>query len=115
MIAILNTVTDAAWRLATTPTPSPGGVDANDVTPGVWGFAITFLVAAAVVLLIIDMQRRVRRVNYKAEIDERLQEELAARREAGTDQNGQSQPGTPDQPGTSDGSGYDPSGNAPRR
>lgn len=77
MNAVLNVMTDAAWRLATTPSPSPSGVDANDVTPGVWGFVVTFLIAAAVVALIFDMQRRVRRVNYKAEIDERLQEELA--------------------------------------
>lgn len=111
MIPLLNTVTDAAWRFATTPTPSPTGVDANDVTPGVWGFAITFLVAAAVVLLIIDMQRRVRRVNYKAEIDERLQEELAAQ----SQQPGQ--PGTPGQPapGATDDTAEPDDGTTPRR
>jgi hypothetical protein len=77
MTAGLNIVTDAMWRLAATPMPTPKGVDADDVTPGVWGFAIIFIIAVVVVLLIIDMQRRVRRVNYKAEIDERLQDELA--------------------------------------
>jgi hypothetical protein len=77
MIAGFTAVTDALWRLAATPTPTPTGVDADDVTPGVWGFAIIFLIAVVVVLLIVDMQRRVRRVNYKAEIDERLQAELA--------------------------------------
>ncbi|WP_198410413.1 hypothetical protein [Mycetocola zhujimingii] len=97
MTAVLNVMTDAAWRLATTPSPSPSGVDANDVTPGVWGFVVTFVIAAAVVALIFDMQRRVRRVNYKAEIDERLQEELAA-------QSGQqSAPGQPATPRPQDG------------
>ena len=93
MIAGMNVVTDAMWRLAATPVPTPTGVDADDVTPGVWGFAVIFLIAVVVVLLIIDMQRRVRRVNYKAEIDERLQEELAASENAH---------GEPGDPGTSD-------------
>ena len=95
MIAGMNVVTDAMWRLATTPVPTPTGVDADDVTPGVWGFAVIFLIAVIVVLLIVDMQRRVRRVNYKAEIDERLQEELAASEHA-------SAPGEPREPGTPD-------------
>ncbi|MET4638979.1 hypothetical protein [Mycetocola sp. 2940] len=75
-----NTVTDAAWRLATTPTPTPSlEIDPNDVTPGPAGFIIVALLAAAVFLLIFDMQRRIRRVNHKAEISERLQAELAER------------------------------------
>ena len=82
MIAGVNAVTDAMWRFAATPMPTPTGVDADDVTPGVWGFAVVFLIAIVAVLLIIDMQRRVRRVNYRAEIDERLQEELAESRGA---------------------------------
>lgn len=92
MIAGINVVTDAIWRLAATPVPTPKGVDADDVTPGVWGFAVIFVIAVVVVLLIVDMQRRVRRVNYKAEIDERLQEELAESRRV--DSLGE-QPGTP--------------------
>ncbi|MFC6354971.1 hypothetical protein [Luethyella okanaganae] len=55
--------------------------DPNTVTPGVWGFVITFTIAAVVVLLVMDMVRRVRRTNYKAEIHEKLQAELAARAE----------------------------------
>lgn len=75
-----NTVTDAAWRLATTPTPTPTlEIDPNDVTPGPAGFIIVALLAAAVFLLIFDMLRRIRRVNHKAEITERLQAELAER------------------------------------
>lgn len=64
------------------PTPSPvptSGVDADLVTPGVWGFVVTFLMIVAVVLLIIDMTRRIRRVTYRAQVREQLAaEELAA-------------------------------------
>ncbi|MCI2959314.1 hypothetical protein MN032_16625 [Agromyces atrinae] len=51
----------------------------DDVTPGIWGFVITFLLMVAVLLLVLDMVRRVRRTNYRAEIDERLQAEVAER------------------------------------
>ena len=37
-------------------------VDPNSVTPGVIGFVVTFAVMIAVVLLVLDMVRRVRRV-----------------------------------------------------
>lgn len=51
-------------------------VDPNSVTPGVIGFVATFLVVAVVLLLIADMVRRVRRVRYRAEINERLDAEM---------------------------------------
>lgn len=54
-------------------------VDPNSVTPGPVGFAAIFLVAAATVLLGFDMVRRIRRTTYRAEIQERLAAELAAR------------------------------------
>lgn len=49
--------------------------DPNDVTPGVEGFVITFLVMAVVLLLVLDMVRRIRRVNYRAEARERIEAE----------------------------------------
>lgn len=57
--------------------------DPNLVTPGVWGFVLTFLVMVVVVLLVLDMVRRIRRVNYRAEVRrqlevERLEADLAA-------------------------------------
>lgn len=64
-----------------TPEPTPGSTppafegDPNLVTPGVVGFAVTFFVVIATVLLIIDMTRRVRRVRYRAEIQEKLEAE----------------------------------------
>lgn len=63
--------------LEVTPTPPPD-FDPNSVTPTWVGFTITFLVAAATVLLIMDMVRRIRRVRYRAEAQERLEAERAA-------------------------------------
>lgn len=45
------------------------------VTPGVWGFVITFAVAVAAVLLIMDMVRRIRRVRYREDIARKLDAE----------------------------------------
>jgi hypothetical protein len=50
----------------------PIEVDPNLVTPGVVGFIATFVVGSGVLLLILDMTRRIRRVRYRAEINERL-------------------------------------------
>jgi hypothetical protein len=47
-------------------------VDPNSVTPGVVGFVMTFGVMIAVLLLVIDMVRRVRRVRYRQEIADKL-------------------------------------------
>jgi hypothetical protein len=47
-------------------------VDPNSVTPGVIGFVMTFGVMIAVLVLVIDMVRRVRRVRYRQEIADRL-------------------------------------------
>jgi capsular polysaccharide biosynthesis protein len=50
-------------------------VDPNSVTPGVVGFLATLFVAMGVVIIIVDMTRRVRRVRYRAEISEKLDRE----------------------------------------
>lgn len=47
-------------------------VDPNTVTPGAVGFLATLFVALAVLLIIADMTRRVRRVRYRSEINEKL-------------------------------------------
>lgn len=67
-----------------TPVPTMPGFQGDEdmVTPGVIGFFLTFIVMIAAVLLIIDMVRRVRRVNYRAEIREKLEAELSAESEA---------------------------------
>lgn len=60
-----------------TPTPPPD-FDLNSVTPTWVGFAATFLVVVVTILLIMDMVRRIRRVRYRAEVRERLDEERNA-------------------------------------
>ena len=60
-----------------TPTPTPG-FDPNAVGPGIWGFVLTIAVIVAVILLIIDMVRRIRRVNYRAQVRQQLADEEAA-------------------------------------
>lgn len=64
---------------AVTPSPSPKPqFDPNDVTPTVLGFVATLLFAVAVILLLLDMNRRIRRVRYRAEITEKLDAERDA-------------------------------------
>jgi hypothetical protein len=55
--------------------------DPNKVyySPGVIGFVAVFLMMLAAVLLILDMVRRVRRVRYRSEIQEKLASEAAAK------------------------------------
>ena len=59
-----------------TPTLPPGFTgDPNLVSPGVIGFIVIFLIAAATVLLAIDMTRRIRRVRYRDEAQQKIAEE----------------------------------------
>lgn len=71
-----------ALVLAVTPTPSPStttpAVDADLVTPGLWGFLTLFVLAVAVYFLGRSMARRVQRMNQRV----RLEEQEAAEREA---------------------------------
>lgn len=53
----------------------PIEVDPNLVTPGVVGFIATFVVGIGVLLLLLDMNRRMRRNRYRAEIAEKLDKE----------------------------------------
>lgn len=52
--------------------------DPNDVTPTWVGFLITFLLAVAVVALMWDMVRRIRRTRYRGEVREELEAEARA-------------------------------------
>lgn len=61
----------------TTPLPT-STINPDLVTPGPAGFVAIALVAVAVILLIWDMQRRIRRVRYRAEVAEMLDAEEAA-------------------------------------
>ncbi|MFD5215599.1 hypothetical protein [Microbacterium sp. NPDC058345] len=64
-----------------TPVPTPSmTVDPESVTPGFAGFAMIALIVIVVALLIWDMNRRIRRVRYRAEVREELDAEEAAAR-----------------------------------
>ncbi|GAA4158733.1 hypothetical protein GCM10022286_12050 [Gryllotalpicola daejeonensis] len=74
-------ILSALMLAAATPSPAPS-IPAEDVTtPGPWGFIAFFGVAIVVVLLVIDMTRRIRRVRYRAEVNEKLDAEARAQAE----------------------------------
>jgi hypothetical protein len=58
-----------------TEAPSDVVIDDTWYSPGVVGFLATFGVAAAAIFIIFDMTRRVRRVRYRAEIVQKLDNE----------------------------------------
>lgn len=63
----------------TTPMPTPTmTVDPNSVTPGFVGFGLMVVLVAVVILLVWDMNRRIRRVRYREEIRDELDAEQAA-------------------------------------
>jgi len=67
-----------------TPMPTPTmTVDPELVSPGFGGYAVVALLVVAVILLIWDMNRRIRRVRYRSEVREELDAEQAAIDEAG--------------------------------
>lgn len=76
-MTLLQFAVAAMTWMAPSPSPAPDDFDPNTVTPGVVGFAITFLIAAVTIVLIVDMTRRVRRVRYRGEARERLEAERA--------------------------------------
>lgn len=73
--------------LAVTVTPTPGddaslrpGLDPAQVTPGLLGFLATLFLVIAIIFLIRDMSRRIRRVRYREMAN--LEAEQAAADEA---------------------------------
>jgi len=63
-----------------TPSPEPSlypeyNGDVNLVTPGVVGFVATLFIAVATLLIIVDMNRRVRRVRYRELAQETIRNE----------------------------------------
>ncbi|GGM45310.1 hypothetical protein [Microbacterium saperdae] len=65
--------------LTETPMPTPTMTVAPEaVTPGFVGFAVIVIIVLAVILLIWDMNRRIRRVRYREEVRDELDAEEAA-------------------------------------
>jgi uncharacterized membrane protein len=62
--------------LAASPAPSPSlrpGLSQDQVTPGLLGFLLTAFIVVLTALLIVDMVRRIRRVRYRAQVEEERQ------------------------------------------
>jgi flagellar biosynthesis/type III secretory pathway M-ring protein FliF/YscJ len=79
----MNDALDGLVRAAAEPMPTPSmTVDPTLVTPGPWGFAIIVFVALAVILLVFDMLRRIRRGRVRADIAEELEAEAQRQAEA---------------------------------
>ena len=79
----VSTVHSLLTALATSPSPAPSpslrpGLDQDQVTPGLLGFLLTAFIVVLTALLIVDMVRRIRRVRYRAQVEE----ERAAAEEA---------------------------------
>ena len=72
------------YSLALAVTPAPDqtlapGVDEKDVTPGLLGFIFTLVLALAIIFLIRDMTKRIRRVRYREQLaTEKLEREAGA-------------------------------------
>ncbi len=61
--------------LATSPAPAPSpslrpGLNQDQVSPGLLGFLLTAFIVVLTALLIVDMVRRIRRVRYRAQVEE---------------------------------------------
>lgn len=89
----VSTVHSLLTALATSPSPAPSpslrpGLDQDQVTPGLLGFLLTAFIVVLTALLIVDMVRRIRRVRYRAQVEE----ERAAAEESA--QLGGARPGT---------------------
>ena len=65
-----------ALTTSPSPLPTPGlreGISEDQITPGLWGFIMTAFFVLATTLLIVDMVRRIRRVRYRAQVEEERQ------------------------------------------
>ena len=87
--------------LATTPAPTPTpslrpGLSQDQVTPGLLGFLLTAFIVVLTALLIVDMVRRIRRVRYRAQVEE---ERAAAAGEGDLRTTGAGNPGAQDPAG----------------
>ncbi len=78
-LALLTSVLTTAHGDPLNPDPSVSADPANTFySPGLIGFLGTFILVVGAILIIFDMVRRVRRINYRAQIQERLAAEQAS-------------------------------------
>lgn len=82
-VSVVLAATPSPGETSTSTGTSTAGttpeVDADLVTPGLWGFLLLFVLAVGVYFLGRSMARRIQRVNHRAQLEA---EEAAARAEA---------------------------------
>ncbi len=78
-LALLIGVLTTAHGDPLNPDPSVSADPANTFySPGLIGFLGTFILVVGAIVIIFDLVRRIRRMTYRAQIQERLAEEQAA-------------------------------------
>ena len=80
------TVSALVWASTVSPSPSPSPSDPQSVSAGLWGFAVVFVLAIAVWLLMRNMTGHLRRMRF------REQEELRRQAAEGGPQGGPDRP-----------------------
>ncbi|RIJ52847.1 hypothetical protein DZG00_03205 [Clavibacter lycopersici] len=110
---------DLVLRLAaavtTTPSPTPTAeFDPDTVSPGPIGFIAIFFVAVVVLLLMVDMTRRIRRTRYREEIRGRLEAEKLEADLARDSAPERDLPATPEDPAAGDPAAPDGPAEPPR-
>lgn len=95
------------------PTPTlRDGITEDQVTPGLLGFIMTAFFVVATALLIVDMVRRIRRVRYRAQVEE---ERIAAAAEADIEaEDAREDPAAPHEARDTNGNGYGQGNSLPR-
>lgn len=89
-LALLVGVLTTAHGDPLNPDPSVSADPANTfVSPGLIGFFGTFILVVGAIVIIFDMVRRIRRMNYRAQIQERLAAEQAAGQGSGPAKSGE--------------------------
>lgn len=69
----MNYLLNLASAVSPTPDQEDGlrpGLDPSQVTPGLLGFLATLMLVVAVIFLVRDMSRRIRRVRYQSGADD---------------------------------------------
>ena len=73
---MLKLITSALIHLDATPSETADPAN-TFYSPGTVGFLAVAFISGAAILIILDMVRRIRRVRYRAEIQEKLAAEAA--------------------------------------
>ena len=83
-LSLVDSLIQGMIVFGATPSPSPGGnglrpgLSADQVSPGLLGFVMTAFMVIGVVMLMVSMTRRIRRVRYRAQVSEAVEDGPAA-------------------------------------